>query len=198
MEKINPPSLSGVFTTSSTQMTVIGPFSTYSQDAPAPDQQQWETIAYEIKMFSRMLEILSDPDWLTEVALKNAIVEDAVLHARSLCEVFLDPGTRKDDIKLAELIREPANYVELSAAIAKLRKVYSPSYRDMFNKNVMHPTKLRGDGRDYSEPLKELAPAIGEVVGEIEAAKDKIESLKGVEFGPFTPRTAAAKPPTSR
>jgi hypothetical protein len=162
--------------------TTTSVFGVWSSSPPAP-VAPLETVEYEVGMFFGTLEILRDrPEVLRELVLKNAVVEDAVLHARSLCGVFLDEP-RDDDIGLSTLfsdLRTNPLYTKLNGSVSRLRMIYGDSktpgsHRHSFNKMVMHSTELRGAYGLYDKPLSDLEPVIREIVSEI-------ESLKGVKF----------------
>jgi hypothetical protein len=144
-------------------------------------------------MFFGTAEIVLDRerfDRLGLLILKNAVVEDAVLHARNLCDVFLDIRNKKDDIILSEQFEDywddTSKYWKLKDAISRLRKKYHEdhdgdgpsSYRAAFNKLVMHTTKQRGVYGVYNAALSDLLPLFREIVSEI-------KSLKEVRFPPI-------------
>jgi len=147
-------------------------------------------------MFEILFTQAERPD---ELALRNAVTEDALLHARNLCVVFLDgDGAREDDIVLYCKTRpqekmprvlfpdweaNDADYKEIKEAVSKLRDAYGDdnkpgTCRYAFNKMAMHATKHRGAYGVYDDALRSLEPIIREIVGHI-------ESLKGVRFKPI-------------
>jgi len=141
-----------------------------------------ETVIYESWMFLETAQLALDHlDGLPSAVIQHAIVEDAVLHARSLCEVIVGPH-KKDTISLRELFpdlkTDREKYKALMANRKLLEKEYTKengkqcSYKDLFNTRVMHPTVLRGDGGLYAEPLRRLQPKILAVVREIARLKE--------------------------
>jgi hypothetical protein len=158
-----------------------------------------EIIEYEAGMFFRTFEMLfTQAERLDELALRNAVTEDALLHARNLCGVFLDGDrAREDDIVLyckprsqAKMPRvlfpdweaNHADYKEIKEAVSKLRDAYGDdkpgTCRYAFNKMAMHTTKHRGAYGVYDDALRLLEPILHEIVGHI-------ESLKGFRFKPI-------------
>jgi hypothetical protein len=157
-----PPGRSVATTTTTATSAMIG---VLSSSPPAP-VAPLETVEYEAGMFFGALEILRDrPELLAELVLKNAVVEDVVLHARSLCGVFLDEP-RDDDIGLSTLfpdLRTNPGYTKLSDSVSRLRTIYGESktpgsHRHRFNKMVMHSTVIRGAYGLYDKPLSEIEP----------------------------------------
>jgi hypothetical protein len=144
------------------------------------EKRAWETIEYEVKMFHAAYELLINPG-VTQVprAWANAIEEAAVLHARILCEVFLDLGTEDNNIKLSDLL-SPGWSAEVEKIKQELCKQYGDgktegSPRWAFNKMMAHPTFDRDRKYDYIPKLKALAPFIWKLIR-------KIESLRKIPF----------------
>jgi hypothetical protein len=179
-----PPCQSVVTATTTTATSAV---ITVSSSSPPTPVEPLKTVAYEAGMFFGALEIIRHrSELLQELVLKNAVVENTVLHARSLCEVFLDKP-RDKDIRLSKLfpdLRTNPSYTKLNNLVSRLRKTYGKSgtvgsYRHSFNTMVMHTTEFRGAYGLYDKPLRELEPIIREIVSEI-------EFLKGVKFTPIT------------
>jgi hypothetical protein len=150
------------------------------QVRPMEKDRAWETIEYEVKMFHAAYECLINPVF-TQVprAWANAIEEDAVLHARILCEIFLDLGTEDNNIKLSELL-SPGWSMEVEKIKQELCKQYGNgktkgSPRWTFNNMMAHPTFDRDRRYDYIPELKDLAPFIWKLIR-------KIESLRKIPF----------------
>ncbi len=102
---------------------------------------------------------LKDPPW----AVRNAVTESALLHARQLAEILLSTGY-PTDIKLTEIMPgfQPAG-------LAALESVYvTEKVNDILNKYVMHPSILRTHMYDYTPTLQRLGDRIEDVVCEIE------------------------------
>src|SRR5436309_3378062 len=97
---LSPIPVVGLTTTTSSSLTSIPVSHTrpYVTDAPV---SELETLEYEAGMLFRTLQILTkEANRLDELALKNALTEDAVLHTRSLCGAFLEDNSWPDDIRL--------------------------------------------------------------------------------------------------
>ncbi len=137
-----------------------------------------EIVEYESWMFFQTANLaLNHLDEYPNIVIRNAIVENAVLHARSLCEVIISSG-EDDLISLHKLFSDfnqnEEKYKALRAARKQLIKEYrgggrNPSYEKVFNTRVMHPTVLRGNYGLYEEPLRRLQPKILAVVRKIAA-----------------------------
>ena len=173
-----PQSYSVGTTTSSQTASIFFGGLTPTQDHPFSGDPvpPLKTVGYEAAMFFKTVEILfNQPDRLSELVFRNAFVEDAILHARQLCTVFLGPQD-KDEITLSHLVpdldTDPMKYQALREKRKILRKAYDRdgenSYRKAFNQFVMHPTKLRGEGGAYEKPLRELKPLLQDFIDELE------------------------------
>jgi hypothetical protein len=119
----------------------------------------WEVARYEIDMH----ETLSDRP--SSLAMRNAVTESVVLHARQLCEMFLSLSNKDDNVKLADLISDREQSEQLRELIAELRGIYGDgrkkeSPRWVFNKMLLHPTKIRTDGYDYGSALNSVRPVL--------------------------------------
>ena len=134
-----------------------------------------EIVEYESWMFRETADLVLDGWEPPNEVLRNTVVENAVLHARSLCEIFVGPA-KPDTITLkvlfSDLDRNRDRYVKLRDAKKKLKDAYT--YRTLFNTRVMHPTVLRGRYGLYEEPLRTLRPKILAVVREIAALKKEL------------------------
>jgi hypothetical protein len=143
-------------------------------------------------MLFRALEILAkEAHRLDEKVLRNAMTEAAVLHARSLCEVFLSLSTKKkpwpDDIRLSGLFSDwdtdtSGKFDKIKNAVSRLDSAYGNdqdqnSHHFAFNKLVIHSTRHRGAYGIYDQAFHDLEPIIREIVGHIEA-------LTGYTFNP--------------
>jgi hypothetical protein len=135
------------------------------------------TVAYESWMFIETTDLaLNHWDDFPNIVVQHAIVEDAVLHARSLCEVIVS-SSDPDSITLKKLFPDLDTNINKFKVLRELKKQLaieydqdkSPSYRELFNSRVMHPSILRGDYGQYGEPLRRLRPKIFAVVREIAA-----------------------------
>lgn len=148
----------------------------FSDPAPRADDPI-EIVEYESWMFFETTRLVLD-HWkeMPNVVIRHAVVEDAVLHARSLCEVIVS-SAHKDTISLKVLFQDlkqnRERYKVLREARGQLEKEYdhqngkSYTYRKLFNERVMHPTILRGSYGLYEEPLRRLYPKIHAVIREI-------------------------------
>jgi hypothetical protein len=166
-------SATGHITTSYSETKVVGVSSPSFTGAPA---DALDTIEYEVGMFRRTLEILrKERSRLTEKVLENALVEDAVLHARQLCLAFIGDGLDpKTDITLADLVSDWEARGPLKDAVSRLKAAYgtnkdSASPRYAFNKGVMHATNIRGAWGAYGPHLGAVEPIIYEIVGHVES-----------------------------
>jgi hypothetical protein len=141
-----------------------------------------ETLEYEAGMLQRALQILAnEAQRLDELFLKNAITEIAVLHARSLCSVFIEYKPRKDDIRLSRLFPDwdaetNGKYAEIEKARSRLKAAYGDhndpnSHHFAFNKLVMHATTHRGAYGLYDQAFADLMPIIEEIIRHIECLK---------------------------
>jgi hypothetical protein len=143
-----------------------------------------KTIEYEVGMLRRTLEIMrNERAQLDEKVLENAIVEDAVLHARQLCLAFICEKTDPTDITLTDLIPDWEARPTLKAAVALLKKDFgtskdSASPRYAFNKGVMHATNIRGAWGAYGPHLETVEQTIREIIGYIESEKGPFNPVK--------------------
>jgi hypothetical protein len=115
---------------------------------------------------------------------------NAVLHARALCEVFLDETDEKQGgIRVWRLLADPEwrgkdSYTRLAERLEVLKDTYNGkgrfqgSPRQAFNQMVLHSTIHRNLSRDYEKPLREVEPLIRDIIVEI-------ESLSGYHFEPL-------------
>jgi len=120
----------------------------------------WKIIAYEVRMLRATYEIVLNPAAVAQLeqlqketkVLTNAVEESAVLHTRSLCDVFLPyRGIEPDDILLSRLFSDwhtDARYRKIKAMINELRKRYGTRTKKLspcwtFNKMMAHPTTYR-------------------------------------------------------
>jgi hypothetical protein len=168
---IDIPSAAVGTTTTATRVHTFG----FALNPAPPVDNPLVTVEYESWMFFETTRLTLN-HWkdFPNVVVRHAIVEDAVLHARSLCEVIF---SEKDDlISLRMLIPDYDETAEefkiLSDARGQLSKEYrgrgrKPTYEKLFQTRVMHPTVLRGEYGIYEEPLRRLAPKILAVVREI-------------------------------
>jgi hypothetical protein len=87
--------------TTSTTTTTTGSVTSWESDPPPVDPL--ETLEYETWMFLATADLALD-HWneLPSDVVRYAVVEDAVLHARSLCGMFIGSG-EKDTISLRHL-----------------------------------------------------------------------------------------------
>ena len=176
-----PPAASSLPTfTTTTTTTTTGAITSWESNPPPVDPL--ETLEYESWMFLATADLALD-HWneLPSDVVRYAVVEDAVLHARSLCEVFIGPA-EKDTISLRHLFPDLDENIEkyklLRDARKKLAAEYDKSngkkhtYRELFNTRVMHPTVLRGNYGLYEKPLRDLRPKILAVVREMASLKN--------------------------
>jgi len=149
-----------------------------------PPADPLATIGYEVKMFFGVLDILRhDADRLDSRILWNAGVENAVLHARQLCQAFLNEGNDETDILLEGLIPDWESCDQLKDAVCRLKEAYGKkkdpaSARYAFNKGVMHATNVRGEWGEYGPHLKRLEPIIRKIIGHIESRKGRFRDLE--------------------
>jgi hypothetical protein len=173
-----PPILASTTSSSSSQTLPI----TCDNPTPSPPL---EIVQYEAAMFFRACDVvLRGVLPLPEFALffRNAVVEDAVLHARSLCEVFLDEtDENQGGIRVWRLVedkdwRAKPECKDLRDRIGDLKDKYngvgrggfSNSPRRAFNQMVMHSTIDRGPYYHYREPLSDIESAVRNVITELE------------------------------
>jgi hypothetical protein len=177
--------LPSVYAGSTTATTISSGWITLTHAGPeftGTPVSELETLEYEAGMLFRALEILrNERHRLDELVLRNALTEAAVLHARSLCEAFLEYKPKDDDIRLSRQFYDwdtdsSGKFSAIKAAVDRLRSAYSP-YRVAFNKMVMHSTKLRRASGIYDHAFADLEPILREIVGHI-------ESLMGYKFKP--------------
>ena len=134
----------------------------------------WGIIEYEVKMFAAMYKVLCNPPAFARLpyALKNAVEESAVLHARILCEIFLSRAQHEpDNLPLSKLFL--AMKGKLGTLYGTNKKKNTPCWA--FNKMLAHATSHRGRKYDYRDILADLRPVIQEMI-------DEIECLRGVRF----------------
>jgi hypothetical protein len=108
--------------------------------------------AYEIDMLETLLEAPSAG------AIRNALTESVVLHARQLCEIFLSKGRQPDDIRLEHLVPMSALSDRLLTLVEELKEKYGSSSMEespcwVFNKMLLHPTTERLDAYNYQPAL---------------------------------------------
>ena len=162
---------------------------------PAPPCDPLTTVAYESWMFRETSDaVLHHWRELPTDVIRFAIVEDAVLHARSLCEIFLRLG-REDAISLKHLFPELDSNIEKYAPVRnktkRLRKEYRQhngrpyDYETLFNTRVLHPTVFRGEYGLYREPLTRLRPQLLAIVDEIAALAPSLGRLLSAGGGRF-------------
>jgi hypothetical protein len=148
-----------------------------SRDPASPADGMLGTVDYESRMFLETCGLALDNwDELGGKVVQHAIVEDAVLHARSLCEIFLGSG-KEDTISLKRLFPDFDQNKEKYDTLRKLRTALDReychengracSYEDLFNTRVLHPTDLRGNRGEYEEPLRRLRPKLLDIIREI-------------------------------
>jgi hypothetical protein len=142
----------------------------------------WGMLEYEIKMFEATYEIFFTRSTFVALpqALKNVVEENAILHTRQLCEIFLSfPKRRPHDIRFADLLpdwRYHPRRAKISALSKKLRRRYP---RRLFDQNVMHPTGVRGTEYNYEKDLFDLYFLIKAIIRELD---DESKSLRGKRF----------------
>ena len=114
--------------------------------------------------------------------LTNAVVESALLHARTLCAIFLNEGRKSSDIRLESLIDpdalDPQQRRVIDDAVRKLDAAYGEesdqkSPRFIINSMVMHPNYRRGDHGRYDDVVNQLLSPIRAVVTALEALVSK-------------------------
>jgi hypothetical protein len=150
----------------------------------------FETLGYEAAMFFGAMEVLRNqpeqPERPSELLLRNVVVEDAVLHARQLCDLFAG-SSKKDDITLQDLFPDfytnHQKYASLRSMKKRLDRVYGNdvpnTYHWAFNKLVMHATKLRDGFGIYTKALNDLEKILRVVIDEVERLIGS--KLKGLE-----------------
>jgi hypothetical protein len=149
---------SGSIVSTTSSVGSVGSFS-----MPPEPVDPWQTLEYEIGMcFGALERLRSRPDLMGDIVLKNALVEDAVLHVRNLLEVFLDGAKKPTEIRLWNLFPDlktdsSRKYAKLKSVKSRLRKL-DRLYRGDFNQLVMHTTTLRGAYGDYEKHLMDLEP----------------------------------------
>jgi hypothetical protein len=145
-----------------------------------------ETIEYELGMFLGIMALMKTArEKFEELVVRNALTEAAVLHARSVCAVFLDDDPR--DLTVSQLFDDwefQPRYAKIKDAIGRLKAAFGiakdpASHRSVLNRMVMHATKYRGAYGMYDTVLTDLYPIICEIGAQI-------ESLKGIQFKAIT------------
>ena len=155
----------------------------------APWCDPMTTVAHESWMFRETSDaVLYHRRELPTDLIRYSSVEDAVLHARSLCEIFLCQG-KHDTISLKHLIPGLDTSIEKSQPLREktqaLHREYrqhngrSYSYETLFNTRVLHPTVFRGEYGSYREPLSRLRPRLLTIVDEIAALDPCFARLLG-------------------
>ncbi len=137
-----------------------------------PGKDPWLVASYEVDMHEKLPV---DPQSLDLV--QNALTESRVLHARQLCEIFLDLGGDVDNVRLEHLVSDWPNRSECQHLIElrdELKRLYgrrdeTDTPRWIFNKMMAHPTLERTDHYDYGKALERIAPTLRRMVDEIEA-----------------------------
>jgi hypothetical protein len=153
----------------------------------APPCDPLTTVAYESWMFQETSDaVLHHWQELPTDIIRYAVVEDAVLHARSLREIFLCLG-QKDTISLKQLFPDLdtniQRYLGLRDKAKAVRREYchnngrTYNYETLFNTRVLHPTICRGEYGLYREPLSRLRPKLLAVIDEIAVLEPSFRRL---------------------
>lgn len=176
-----PPVLTATTTSSEKGSTLL--FSQPAPSWPPIPVPPLDTVEYEAEMFFWAIAIALDPMRWAGIGngWRNAASENAVLHARNLCRMFLNNG-EPGEIRLSEVLDDLkvpfAMRRRLRPSIKKLRKVYG-TRRDpdsaafAFNEMVMHTSKLRGGYGLYADLLQRLREPIREIVDEIQVLANR-------------------------
>jgi hypothetical protein len=154
-----------------------------STSEPDAETRAWHIISYEVWMYfgtrSTTL-VLSD----SEIILKNAMVESAIVHARILCDIFssksstIGVGIRLKD-RFPDWNSDSVRLRNLKSKANALRERYGYSGTEGSPYKVFHERALHADQTrylsfqryDYVDQFKILDPLIRAVVYEIEAIR---------------------------
>lgn len=111
--------------------------------------------------------------------MKGALTESAVLHARTLCELFANPEGKFDgDLQLSHLLPDwdwgKSEYKALNALLAALEKVYghyseADSPFRTLNRIFSPPTVTRPSVQDYADALDKILPLLRRIIAEVES-----------------------------
>lgn len=174
-----------VTTTQSSKATII----MYPGVAPAP-VPPLDTVEYEAGMFFGAVDGCTKIQQLEPSLrriVRNALAESALLHARTLCAIFLNEGRKSSEIRLERLLDPYAvdshQRKVIDDAVGELETAYGKesdekSPRFIINSMVMHPTYRRGDHGMYDDVVNLLLSPIREIVR-------ALETLVGKKFEPI-------------
>jgi hypothetical protein len=157
------------------------------REDPARPCDPLATVAYESWMFHKSSDAaLNHWQNLPSDVIRFAVVEDAILHARSLCEIFLCSG-QEDTISLKRLFADIDTNIQKYKRLREEQKALrreccqnngrSYNYEELFNTRIFHPTILRGHYGLYHEPLSRLRPQLLAMVDEMARLNPSFERL---------------------
>lgn len=140
----------------------------------------WIVFDYELQMYFETRNLLKhlrtqNNNDIKNIIIKNATVESMLLHTRIMTDILISKGKSKDndDITLKGLLPNWCEsgigeklIKELKNAYGNQNDINSPCW--IINKMLAHPTKWRSDNFDYSVYLKQIEPAIHNLLSEIE------------------------------
>lgn len=137
------------------------------------DDQIWETINDEVALYLESYLMLRKfnrnefSDIPTKDILRNALIESKAIHARNLCEIFLNES-QNQDISLKNIVT-PTWWSQNRSLIEILKGIYNPSNVDSSPKNILdkflfHPTLNRAFRYDLRHPLQPLHKPIVKII----------------------------------
>ncbi len=147
---------------------------------PVAPAEPIEIVKYESDMLVGLIDAraeIEELDLRSKRTVINALTESALLHARTLCAIFLSEG-REAEIKLETLLAQFSPTEEqrraIYEAIHQLEDAYGEesdhnSPRFIINSMVMHPTVHRGDYGVYDGVVNKLVPLISQVMSALQA-----------------------------
>jgi hypothetical protein len=138
----------------------------------------WIVFDYEIQMYFETRNLIKHlaskrPSDVVNRINQNAVIESMILHSRIITDILISNGNQDDDILLKDLLPEWCGSEVGKNLIANLANVYGKSNKEgdprwVINKMMAHPTKWRTDRFNYSLSLRQIEPAIIEVLLGIE------------------------------
>jgi hypothetical protein len=146
----------------------------------------WDIFDYEWMQFDELWKHFQAGDHQRlPLAIRNAMVESAVLHLRIVMEMLEDEPEKPDDYWLTDLIAIADKPAGLPALIDAYNNetTYAPlvvaelggdpgtnmkkSPRWQINKLMFHPTKKRATEHDWTPILNILGPHLGPVIQDL-------------------------------
>lgn len=146
----------------------------------------WVILGYESWMLERTLHEKQQlertiQDEERRQVLNDALIESAVLHARSLCELFANPeGKFNSDSGLSHLLPDwdwgMPKYEGLNGLLSELENKYgqhhdSRSLYWAFNKMLVYPAVGKSSQRDYTAALNAVLPLLRRILAEMQSKR---------------------------